>query len=99
MRHSGIARFVLFERPLDVGHLPGVQLDIGLDCLARQIRFAAFGIASQHFETLTDLTLEPYGHRGAFCHATTSLYSLQTPYSTSEHEQASFPRVACPLRS
>jgi hypothetical protein len=45
MRYSWNARFVLFERPLDVGHLPGVQLDIGLD--ASLARYALVRLVSR----------------------------------------------------
>ena len=51
---------------LDMGDLPGIEVDVGRDCLAREIRLAALGVARQGFELLADLGLEPDGHGGCF---------------------------------
>ena len=66
VRHSGGARLVLFECLLNVRDLPGIDADIGFDCRTRETRLAAFHVARQRFELVTDLRLEPFGHRGAF---------------------------------
>ena len=91
------AGFVLFERLLDVGDLPIVEVDVGLDCLTREIRFGAFQIASQGFEFLATSGLSRTVIVVLFAMPRLSRF-MQIGYSTNETRSWGLCRGWCQAR-
>src|SRR6266478_3705574 len=82
VRYSGTAGFVFRQCRLNMGGLPGVEIDVCLNRLARQMRSAPIGVTRESIELLPHLGLQANGDDHAPCHRWCSRSEPITVYHT-----------------